>query len=274
VSVYTVNQRKDVESFLGDKGLDGVPLRNNPMPNRKLIRDDSEISANLESWCKSVIGGLHCFARGTRWDISQAVSRISQTLRKPNRGTVKSIEWLAGYMKNTVGFSLEGLVNPSADALLCVCDSNHHGDLGFTFKSQSGVIILLNGVPVHWRSNRQPKTTLSPVESEVYALSVGIKDARLMGWVLEDCGVKVEWPLVIHTDSLGAESFKSDTCPYSKLRGCFSYRWDWIVELREAGDVRTAHISDSDNLADIFTKCLTTKQFSQRVYQIQKMSGV
>jgi len=107
----------------------------------------------------------------------------------------------------------------------------------------------------------------------MYALSVGVKDARLMGWVLEDCGIKVDWPLTVHTDSLGAESFKRDTCPYSKLRGCFSYRWDWVEELRLAGDVKTAHVSDLDNLADIFTKCLPTKDFGRRVDQIRGMSG-
>ena len=42
-----------------------------------------------------------------------------------------------------------------------------------------------------WRSNRQPITSLSPTESEIYALSVSVKDVRLMGWALEELGVAV-----------------------------------------------------------------------------------
>ena len=58
-------------------------------------------------------------------------------------------------------------------------------------RSQAGVILCLNGVPVMWRSNRQSFTSLSPAESEIYALSVGVRDARLLGWVLAEFGVEV-----------------------------------------------------------------------------------
>lgn len=109
-----------------------------------------------------------------------------------------------------------------------MCDSNHHGDSGLTTTSQTGGTVCLNGVPVHWRSNKQPKTTLSPVESEVYALSIGVKDVRLQGWVLEELGVEVSWPMGIHTDSGGALSFKNDSCPTSQLRGCFDYCLQWV----------------------------------------------
>ena len=46
-------------------------------------------------------------------------------------------------------------------------DSDHHGDKLMTSKSQTGVMVLLNGVPVHWRSNKQPKTADSPACAEI-----------------------------------------------------------------------------------------------------------
>ena len=267
--VVRVEQERDILNFLEDKGLDSEVISPSPMSDRKKLLDSAEISENLQSWCRSVIGGLHYFARGTRWDITQSVSRVAQTMGSPTAGTVAAIERIAGYIRGTSGFSLEGEYNTGGNKLISMCDSNHHGDSGLTTKSQTGVVILLNGVPVHWRSNKQPNTTNSPVESEVYALSVGVKDTRLQGWVLEELGADVSWPMLLHTDSGGAMSFKNDTCPTSQLRGCFDYRLQWVQEVRAADEIKIAMTTDKLNLSDIFTKCKGNKEFKYRVDQIR-----
>ena len=122
----------------------------------------------------------------------------------------------------------------------------------------------MNGTPIHWRSNKQPKTTPSPTESEVYALSVGVKDSRLTGWVMDELGVGVGYPLRVATDSSGAYSFKGDMCPTSKLRGCFDYRAKWVRELVDDKEIELYLVKDEANLADIFTKCHSTKEFRRR----------
>ena len=91
---------------------------------------------------------------------------------------------------------------------------------------------------------------------------------RLMGWIFEELGTKVEWPMQIQTDSPGAEAFKKDACPYSKLKGCFSYRWDWVQELRQDTHIKTKFVEDLKNLADVFTRCMTGVKFGFRVQQI------
>ena len=236
--------------------------------------DRGEINDNLKSWCKSVIGGLWYYARGVRWDIAHAVSRISQTDGNPTLGTVRALHHLAGYLLATKEFDLVGVANPGTDILTSMCDASHHGDSELTTLSQSGVVVCLNGVPIHWRSNRQTKGTNSPAESEVYALSVGCKDFRLMGWVLEDAGVAVEWPLKLGVDSSAARSFKEDTCPTTKLRGCFSFRSAWVQELKQDRHISLYSVRDKQNISDIFTKCMGPSAFKYRVKQIRDLSGV
>ena len=46
-------------------------------------------------------------------------------------------------------------------------DSDHHGDRLMNSKSQTGVVVLLNGVPIYWRSNKQPKTADSPACADI-----------------------------------------------------------------------------------------------------------
>ena len=124
-------------------------------------------------------------------------------------------------------------------------------------------------VPVHWRSNRQPRSTLSPAESEIYALSTGVKDTRLYHWVLEEfTRSRTEYPVLVQTDSSGARSSQGDTCPSTRLRGCFDFREMWVTELRNQGEIKAELIPERLNLADIFTKCLSNLDFVIRREQI------
>ena len=95
-----------------------------------------------------------------------------------------------------------------------------------------------------------------------------------MGWVLEELGVDVHWPMNVCTDSAGAKSFKEDTCPTSKLRGSFDYRENWVEELRQAEEIKIKKVTDEDNISDVFTKCKATYKFKQRIQQIRDMSGI
>ena len=71
-------------------------------------------------------------------------------------------------------------------------DSDHAGEAATgDNRSHTGVMILLNGMPIHWRSNKQPKTSLSSAEAEIYAMSTAVKDARTRLWIGQDSrGVK------------------------------------------------------------------------------------
>ena len=86
------------------KGLGEETLRENPMADKRVLTDTAKISENQQSWCRSVMGGLHYDARGTRYDISYAISRVSQTLDNSNRGNVRALEQIVGYLLKTQDF--------------------------------------------------------------------------------------------------------------------------------------------------------------------------
>ena len=54
---------------------------------------------------------------------------------------------------------------------------------------------MLDGMPVFWRSNKQPKTSLSSACAEIYALSEACKDAKLRMSVHRDIGRHVSYPI-------------------------------------------------------------------------------
>ena len=128
-------------------------------------------------------------------------------------------------------------------------DSDHAGE-AYTGDSRShtGVMILLNGMPIHWRSNKQPKTSLSSAEAEIYAMSTAVKDARTRLWIAEELKLKVEWPLILHVDNAAGESLQHSTCGSTKLKRVFGLHQDWVQELKNEDIVNAVHIDTDTNL--------------------------
>jgi hypothetical protein len=182
---------------------------------------------------------------------------ISQYCAAPTVGAMKALKYLAGYLNGTLDDKLTVRRSNSPDVFTFYTDSNHYGK----GRSQTGVMILLNGTPLHWRSNRQPSTADSPAVSEIYALKEGVKDGRLVQWVAEEMGIATAYPFTVFVDNTQAISFQSDTCPNSKIRGSIDMREAWVKELRDLDIVATQYVEGSSNLADIFTKCFMGPAF-------------
>ena len=263
--VYTMDQSDDLATFLLDFALDNEPVRSSPMPSLNLLLSDRTVlGPNSASWCKSAIGVLHFLARGTRWDISLAVSMISQFNANPTVGTEAAIRYLGGYLNATLNDCLTGLRVGGDDKIVSYVDASHHGAKAMHAQSQTGIMVLLNGVPLRWRSTRQPDTSDSPAVSELYALKEGVKDARLQHWVAEEMGCTVNWPFVLQCDSEQAISFATESCPKSSVRGSFDWRADWIDEVRDSKQVVLSHVYSEHNHADIMTKCLKGPEYRMK----------
>ena len=262
VNWYSLDQESELLNFLEDCDLEDCVERECPMPTKSLlVSDESELSESERKWCRRVMGKMHHFARGTRWDISQVASRISQRNQNPDGGTVKAIRHAAGYLKATAGHRICGARGKGKDKWEYWTDSDHNGDRELVKGSRSGLLIKLNGVPVHWRSTVQKAPAISPAEAEIYALSEGLRDARQVTDVAEEFGSAVERPIVISVDNDQACAFSDESCVRSRLRGCFDYREDWVQELRNRNVVRTENIDSEENLADFFTKCFSKKSY-------------
>ena len=198
-----------------------------PMPYKhELTSDLNGVSEQEHKWFRSVMGSLQWYAQ-SRYDISYEVSRIAQYCAKPTQGAMKALRRLLGYLNTTKDKQLM-VPRVRGNEWHMYSDSDHAGDTeAGTSRSHTGVMIMLNGMPVHWRSTKQPKTSLSSAEAEIYAMSTAVKDARTRLWIAEELNLKVEWPLVLHVDNAAGESFQHSTCGSTKLKGVFGLHHDW-----------------------------------------------
>ena len=189
----------------------------------------------------------------------------------PDVGAWKALVHLLGYLTDTTAFRIGGEVECQEDVFEFYVDSDHAGDRLSSSRSQTGYLLFLNSFPVDWCSRKQPDTSVSPAEAEIYAMHEAVVACRLIQWVAEEMGMSVEWPFLINTDSSQAYSFQHSTCPNSKVRGCFDLRNKRTIELRDKGVVSSKKIPRDLNVADMLTHCLARKQFQHHLSRAQNL---
>jgi hypothetical protein len=83
------------------------------------------------------------------------------------------------------------------------CDSNWAGDPE-TRVSVTGFIIYLLSVPICWCYKSQKGVTLSSTEVKYVAISDAVKELKFIYYLLSDLHIKVNLPIVVKTDNIGA----------------------------------------------------------------------
>ena len=120
--------------------------------------------------------------------------------------------------------------------------------------SHSGTIITLNDTPIRWKSKKQPKTSNSSAEAEIYALSQTIGETRHLGWKMLEFGMDINEPHDIYVDNTQSMSFSKNITVNSKLRTTFNLRDKRIQEMRDDKIINAKYVLGIENPADLLTK--------------------
>ena len=269
-----LDQQQQLDQLLDSFERSTLQPKDSPMATKHLMHSDSTpLSENHAAQYKHCIGPLNYFSRSVRFDIALAVSRLSSKVASPDAGAWKALVHLLGYLSCTTHFRIGGRMTDN-DFFDFYVDLDHAGDRQSSTKSQTGYLLFLNNFPVDWCSRKQPDTSVSPAQAEIYAMHEAVYACRLVQWVAEEMGMRVDWPFKIQTDSSQAFSFQHNTCPNSKIRGCFDLRNQTVKELRDKGIVQAKKINRELNVADMLTHCLSGKPFNQHLIRAQNLRNL
>jgi hypothetical protein len=175
------------------------------------------------------------------------------------------------YLMATIDFNICGICGVKEDTYIAYSDSDLAGFMPYTTLSQSGGVVLLNNVPLKWRSKKQPKTSISSAQAEVYALSDIIGEAKHIAHKMDDINLNVKWPITIGVDNEQAKKFSNDVTSSTKLKSVFNLKDARIKEMKDDGIVNTIHVDSNDNPADLYTKLHSNSRFK---YLLQLVNPV
>lgn len=114
-------------------------------------------------------------AQQTHPDIQYAVSKLSQFCVNPSKIHWQCAKYVLRYLAKTKNFALT--YKASNPEIRINCDSDWAGDLDDR-KSFNGIAIMIGNNLVHWRAQKQRTVSISTMEAEYIALSIGVKEAK------------------------------------------------------------------------------------------------
>jgi hypothetical protein len=254
----------------------GVPLvspggKETPTPAISKSAKELEVTGGGGNFpYAELVGGLLYLSCWTRPDIAFAVGRLTRHMTTASvsdwNDAVRVLKYLACSANQGIVYMRDGgdLMGYSHDVqsvgdLLGYSDSDYAGDHS-NRKSTSGVVFMLNGGPVVWKSKQQSTVALSTCEAEYVASNSAGREGIWLARLLKELDRPLSGPVKIMCDNKGALALLKNPISSSKSKH-ISIMHHWARERVERGELLFDYVESENNLADIFTKALEPKVF-------------
>jgi hypothetical protein len=142
----------------------------------------------------------------------------------------------------------------------CFVDANHASDKS-TRRSQTGVLLFINRAPIMWHCKRQNGVEVSTFGSEFMALKTATEMIIALRYKLRMFGIPLEGDGAANIYCDNEAVWKNSSTPESVLsKKQHSIAYHYCRQAVAAGITRIAKEPTETNLADLFTKVLTSQK--------------
>lgn len=251
----TVSQRGYIESIV-EKFGNGARPKATPLVYGAAL--DSQGPPGDGQLYREIIGSLLFAAIGTRPDIATATSRLSREMESPTRAHVAAARGIVGYLGANPDLCLRYGSGDGHLKIEVYCDASFAPE-EHNRKSRTGWVVLINGVPVAWRSALQSIIAHSTAEAEYVAMSDGAREAKYIAQLVREMGFEPEAPIIVHEDNQTAKRMGEEIA--TKRSKHIDVKYHHVRDLVQHGVIEVVECRTDDMLADILTKPLPKDTF-------------
>ncbi|KAG5371918.1 Retrovirus-related Pol polyprotein from transposon TNT 1-94 [Yarrowia sp. C11] len=215
---------------------------------------------------RQCIGKLSFLAHSVRLDIAFAVNFLATFNQEPMEVHMKALNRVMNYVCKTKKFALKYSGTKSDLCPTIYTDANWGIGYPECDRTYEGMVVMMCGGPICWRSAKQKSISLSTAEAEYMGLSEGAKTGIWLRQVLEECnlGIPESQPLVIYTDNQAALQISTHPAFYPRTKH-IARRFHYTREEVERKTIDVQYISTEQQLADILTKALNDADHEKAV---------
>ena len=246
-----MSQKRSSEKILKDYAMQDCNVVKSPMDHKLQLLKSSEPSDPKIPY-RALIGSLMYLSITTRPDITFAVNYLSQFNSCYNSTHWEAAKRILRYIKGTITYGLQ--FQETTEMLYGSIDSDWGEDKNDR-KSYTGVVFVMSGGPVVWRTRKQQTVALSSTEAEYMALTEGLREAKYLRNVLSELDLLPN-PQVIYNDNKGAEFLVKNPAINDKSKH-IDIKFHYIRDEYNNKIIDIVHKPSEDILADIFTKSLS-----------------
>ena len=182
----SLDQAKYIGELLAEFRLMDVYPATTPMLNTAVGVEPSLTEAEHAQF-RRMVGCLVYIMVMTRPDIAYAVSCVSRHMHAPQQGHMRACKRIYAYLAATRHHALT--YSSHNTEMLTYVDSNF-GNCTHTGRSQSGMLTVMCGAALVWRSVRQPVVAQSTSEAEFIAMCEGAKELIYINQFIEETGIQ------------------------------------------------------------------------------------
>jgi hypothetical protein len=161
------------------------------------------------------------------------------------------------YIRDTLHHGIE--FTPGPLSLSAYTDADWVGDPDDR-RSTSGFLIYLGSNAITWSAKKQPTVSRSSTESEYRALAFASAELCWIRTLLKDLGIYITDPPILWCDNVYALAIASNLVFHAKTKH-IEVDFHFVRERVLRKDLVVKFVSTVDQLADIFTKSLSTHRF-------------
>ncbi len=271
LGVKIVQNKDSGDIWIGQEAYTRELLKKFKMEESKPMSTPVEIGSNLvkasneddlfdKETYQSAVGSLLYLSTRTRPDIAYSVSSAARFSAKPTKEHWTAVKRIFRYLNGTVNL---GLVYSKDKEQECqgYSDADWAGDLGDR-KSTSGYIFKLSGGAISWRSKKQSCVALSTAEAEYIALASAAQESVWLQELLTSLKETKIKPTTIYEDNQSAICLAKNPQYHGRAKH-IDIKYHFVRERVAAGDIKLEFCKSQDMIADIFTKGLSSPQFTK-----------
>ena len=230
--------------------------------NHKFTLSDDDHKFKMNSY-KKLIDKL-LYLSHTRPDISYSINVLSQFMHSPRRSHFQADLQVLRYLKGATGIGLTFMKTDKLDLILYI-DFDYAGSL-IDHRFVMGYNTILVGNLVTWRSEKQSVISKSSKKAEFGAMSSGIEEVLWIHGILKDLKITGE-PIKVFCDKKFAISIAHDPIYYDWIKHV-NIDWFYIKKKLDEKVLSTHYIHSIEQCADIFTKGLLGRFFSELISKL------
>ncbi|XP_019200092.1 PREDICTED: uncharacterized protein LOC109193692 [Ipomoea nil] len=217
----------------------GSPPLDDPTPYRRLV-------------------GSLMYLLITHPDLAFSVNRLCQFMHTPTQDNWASLKRVLRYVQGTQSLGLR-LTQSSSPVVHAFSDSDWAG-CSLDLKSTAGYAVFLGPNLVSWTSRKQRTVARSSTEAEYKSLADVAAEVTWVQSLLRELGLLSPTIPVFWCDNLGATYLCANPVFHARTKHV-EVDYHFVRDKVSTGALKVNFVSTNDQLADIFTKPLSSARF-------------
>ena len=196
----------------------------------------------------------------TRPDITHAVQQACLYMHAPRESHLNLVKRILRYIKGTLDLSMH-LSSSSSASLTAYSDADWAG-CPDTRRSTSGYCVFLGDNLISWSSKRQTTVSRSSAEAEYRAVAHAVAECCWIRQLLGELHHPLSSATVVFCDNVSAIYMAANPVQHRRTKH-IEIDIHFVREKVSLGQVRVLHVPSSRQFADIMTKGLPPRLFTE-----------